>query len=67
MTYDIVKYGIPYRNYSQIPIWPVHGKDCVHGVRKSYRTVPETLPIRLVRKEMALYRTDLYHTIPYMM
>ncbi len=70
MTYDFVEYGISHRNYFQIPIRTMHGKDCVHDVRKSHRTVPKNLPKRWLREdhyEMALYRTDPYHTMPYMM
>jgi hypothetical protein len=70
MTYDPAKHGISYRNYFPNSIWSMHDKDFVRVVRKSYRTVPKTLPICWVIKdhfEMALYRTDPYHTIPYRM
>ncbi len=69
MTYDFVEYLISYRNYPQIPIWSLRGKDCVHVVRKSYRTVPKSLPIRRVRKdhfEIAFYNTLLWSTVRYL-
>ena len=58
ISYEFIEYGISYRKYLKIPIRSWRGKDCVHDVRKLYRAVHISIPIRCVRKdhfEFALY------------